>query len=82
MYTAILKKPSGSLQYQQPKPKLIQSTEFRILSLLTVCYFNSYSAYHLGSFYIPIPVVLYKTLLVINQYRLNRYKYKGCTHAS
>lgn len=82
MYTAIFKKPSGLLQYQQLKPKLIQSTEFRILSLLTICYSNSYSAYHLGSLYIPIPVVLYKTLLIFNQYRLNRYKCKGCTHAS
>lgn len=82
MYTAIFKKPSGSSQAQSIKPRSGQASELRIILLLRIYYPNRSSTYHLGSLYIPISVVLYKTLLIINQYRLNRYKGKGCTHAS
>ncbi len=85
MYTAIFKKPSGSSQAQSIKPRSGQASELRIILLLRILriyYPNRSSTYHLGSLYIPISVVLYKTLLIINQYRLNRYKGKGCTHAS
>lgn len=82
MYTAIFKKPSGSSQGQSIKPRSGRTSELRIILLLSIYYPNRCTTYHLGSLSIPIPVVLYKTLLIINHYRFNYYKAKGYTHAS
>ena len=82
MYTAIFKKPSGSSFNQSIKPRSGRASGLRIILLLSIYYPNKHTNYHLGSLYIPIPVVLYKTLLIINQYRFNCYKAKGYTHAS
>lgn len=77
MYTAIFKKPSSSSQDQSIKPRSGRTSELRIILLLSIYYPNRRTTYHLGSLNIPIPIVLYKTLLVIH-----RYKSKGYAHAS